>query len=172
MPKHARCAVGFCDNDKRFPDLAYVRSHVNTLTFHKWPVDPKLAEIWRKQVAKTRGDVFNPSPGASGTFVCSNHFPLGRRTPENPKTDYPSIFMTVSDYLQKKSPKKRKANKLQEAGSSKCLFGPNLEECNDDSEGTDEEMETDRNYSVSVPMQFEQLTRELEVRVYTGLPSP
>ena len=79
--------------------------------------------------------------------------------------------MTVSDYLQKKSPKKRKANKLQEAGS-KCLFVPNLEECNDDSEGTDEEMETDRNYSVSVPMQFEKLTRELEVRVYTGLPSP
>ena len=115
MPNHARCAVGFCDNDKRYPDLVYVRSHVKNLTFHKWPVDPKLAEIWRKQVAKTRGDVFNPLPGASGTFVCSNHFPLGRRTPENPKTDYPSIFMTVSDYLQKKSPKKRKANKLQEA---------------------------------------------------------
>ena len=51
--------------------------------------------------------------------------------------------MTVSDYLQKKSPKKRKANKLQEAGS-KCLFVPNLEECNDDSEGTDEEMEVVR----------------------------
>ena len=80
--------------------------------------------------------------------------------------------MTVSDYFQKKSPKKRKANKLQEAGCSKCLFVPKLEECNDDSEGTDEEMETDRNYSVSVPMQFEKLTRELEVRVYTGLPSP
>ena len=112
MPKHARCVVGFCDNDKRYPDLAYVRSHVNNLTFHKWPVDPKLAEIWRKQVAKTRGDVFNPSPGASGIFICSSHFPLGRRTPENPKTDYLSTFMTVSDYLQKKSSKKRKANKL------------------------------------------------------------
>ena len=110
MPKHARCAVGFCDNDKRYPDLAYVRSHVNNLTFHKWPVDPKLAEIWRKQEAKTRGDVFNPS-GTSGIFVCSNHFPRGRRTPENLKTDYPSIFMTVSDYLQKNSPKKRKTNR-------------------------------------------------------------
>ena len=76
----------------------------------------------RKQVAKTRGDIFNPSPGASGTFVCSNHFPLGRRTLEDPKTDYPSVFMTVSDYLQKKSPKKRKANKLQEAGPSRCLL--------------------------------------------------
>ena len=122
MPKNARCAVGFCDNDKRYRDLAYVRSHVENFTYHKWPVDPKLAEIWRKQVAKTRGDVFNPAPGSSGTFVCSNHFPLGRRTPENPKTDFPSIFVTVSDYLQKGSPKKRKANKLQEAGSSRCLL--------------------------------------------------
>jgi len=52
MPSHARCAVGFCDNDKRYPELAYVRSHVQKLTYHKWPVDPKLAEKWRKQVAK------------------------------------------------------------------------------------------------------------------------
>ena len=122
MPKNARFAVGFCDNDKRYPDLAYVRSHVENFTYHKWPVDPKLAEIWRKQVAKIRDDVFNPAPGSSWTFVCSNHFPLGRRTPENPKTDFPSIFMTVSDYLQKRSPKKRRANKLQEAGSSRCLL--------------------------------------------------
>ena len=173
MPKHARCAVGFCNNDKRYPDLAYIRSHVENFTYHKWPVDPKLAEIWRKQVAKTRGDVFNPLPGASGTFVCSNHFPQGRRTPENPKTDFPSIFMTVSDYLQKRSPKKRKANKLQEAGVSRCLL-PGSKESNEDGEGSDDsdgEMETDPDYSVSVPMQFEQLTRELEVKVYTGLPS-
>ena len=170
MPKHPRCAVGFCDNDKRYPDLVYVRSHVKNLTFHKWPVNPKLAEIWRKQVAKTRGDVFDPLPGASGTFVSSNHFPLGSRTPENPKTDYMSIFMTVSDYLQKRSPKKRKANKLQEAGSSRCVFS-NAEECNDDSEESDEELETSMDFSVSVPVQFEQLTRELEVKVYTGLSS-
>ena len=45
MPKHARCAVGFCDNDKRYPDLAFVRSHVENLVYHKWPTDPKLAEI-------------------------------------------------------------------------------------------------------------------------------
>ena len=174
MPKHARCAVGFCDNDKRYPDLAFVRSHVENLVYHKWPTDPKLAEIWRKQVAKTRSDSFNPSPGASGTFVCSNHFPCGRRTPENPKTDFPSIFMTVSDYLQKKSPKKRKANKLQEAGSARSLFPSSKESKQDpeESDSDDEEMEADADYSVSVPMQFEQLTREMEVKVYTGLPSP
>lgn len=61
--------------------------------------------------------------------------------------DYLSIFMTVSNYLQKKLPKKRKANKSQEAGPSRCLF-PNLEKCNDDSEETDEEMEIDMDYSV------------------------
>ena len=54
--------------------------------------------------------------------------------------------MTVSDYLQKKLLKKRKANKLQEAGPSRCLF-PSLKECNDDSEETDEEMEIDVDYS-------------------------
>ena len=76
--------------------------------FRKWPVDPKLVKIWQKQEAKTQGDVFNPSSGDSGTFICSNHLPMKRRTPENLKTDYPSIFMTVSDHLPKKSPRKGK----------------------------------------------------------------
>ena len=52
MPKHARCCVGFCDNDKRFPNLLVVRSHVKELKSHRWPKDPNLAELWRKQVAK------------------------------------------------------------------------------------------------------------------------
>nr|CAH3181162.1 unnamed protein product [Porites lobata] len=82
--------------------------------------------------------------------------------------------MTVSDYLQKKSPKKRKANKLQEAGSARSLFPSSKESKQDpeESDSDDEEMEADADYSVSVPMQFEQLTREMEVKVYTGLPSP
>ena len=63
MPNHTRCAVGFGDNDKRYPDLAHVRSHVVNFTNHKCPADPKLAEMWPKQVAKTRGEVFNPSLG-------------------------------------------------------------------------------------------------------------
>ena len=50
-------------------------------------------------------------------------------------------------------------------------MSPIRKESDDDGEGTDEEMETDTDYSVPLPMQFEQLTRELEVKVYTGLPS-
>ena len=72
---------------------------------------------------------------------------------------------------KKKSRKKRKANKLQEAGSSRFLTSSG-KQCNDDSEETDEELETSTDFSVSVPMQFEQLTKELEVKVYTGLSSP
>ena len=57
--------------------------------------------------------------------------------------------MTVSDYLQKESPKKRKANKLQEAGPSRCLLPSSKEESDDSSE----EAEIDMDHSVSVPMQ-------------------
>lgn len=61
---------------------------------------------------------------------------------------------------------------MQEAGPSRCLF-PNLEECNDDFEETDEEMKIDMDYSVYIPMHFEQLTKELAFTVYTGgLSSP
>ena len=35
MPKHARCCVGFCDNEKRFPNLLVVRSHVKELKSSK-----------------------------------------------------------------------------------------------------------------------------------------
>ena len=110
MPKHARCCVGFCYNDKRFPNLLVVRSHVKELKFHRWPKDPNLAELWRKQVAKERSDNFNPEPGSEGTFFCSNHFPEGTRTRHNPSTDYPSVFLTLSDFLNKPSPKKRKVS--------------------------------------------------------------
>ena len=108
----SRCAVGYCDNDKRYPDLQQKRSHVDIFQFHKWPKDPGLSEIWREQVVKSRSDDFNPRPGAQGTFICSNHFPLGKRTPKNPETDFPSVFQTLSDYQHAETPKKRKMNRM------------------------------------------------------------
>ena len=58
--------------------------------------------------------------------------------------------------------------------ASRCLL-PNVKERGGDRDDgnydTDEEMEVDTDCSVSVPTQFEQLTRELEVKVYKGLPS-
>ena len=95
MVKNARCAVGYYNYDKCYPELQVKCSHVETRVFHKWPKDPGLAETWRKQMAKSRSDKSKPTPGAQGTFVCSNHFPMGKKTPNDPKTDYPSVFMTM-----------------------------------------------------------------------------
>ena len=64
---------------------SYIRSDVVNFTYHKWPADPKLAEIWPKQVATATGHIFNPSPGDGGTYVSSNHFPL-RRKPWKPQS--------------------------------------------------------------------------------------
>ena len=85
-----------------------------------------------------------PAGGGGGTFVSSKHFPLRRRSPENLKTDYPSVFMTVSNYLQKSSPKNRKTNKLQQV----CRYLlPNVTESGKEDDGnydTDEEREVGR----------------------------
>ena len=168
MPKHARCCVGFCDNDKRFPNLLVVRSHVKELKFHRWPKDPNLAELWRKQVAKGRSDNFNPEPGSEGTFVCSNHFPEGTRTRHNPSTDYPSVFLTLSDFLNKPSPKKRKV--------SERLASEENEDEVTTAEGTvrraDKEDDLDHDdLHLRVPMRCEQISREADVKTFTGLPS-
>ena len=171
MPNNARYAVGYCDNDKRYPDLFVKRSHVNKLVFHKWPQDPNLAEIWRKQVVKSRSNDFNRTPDAKGTFVCSNHFPLGGRPPNKPDTDYPSVFMTVSGYLHGSTPKKRKANRLEEQRSTTTKRS--LLSCADEPINT-EESDVDlpeESESVVVPLQIGQFTREFEVKFYTGLPS-
>ena len=129
-----------------------------TLMFHKWPKDPQLAEVWRKQIAKSRSDAFNPTPGAQSTFVCSNHFPLGKRTPNNPATDFPSVFLTLSDYHHASTPKKRKRNKMQEkdeATSSKQISS--------DSDSEDHwKPGVDTDIAVKVPLHFEQFTREFE----------
>ena len=68
MPSHARCAIGYCDNDKRYPDLQVKRSHVQTLCFHKWPKDENHAELWQKQVLISRKYV-SPAYGGRATNV-------------------------------------------------------------------------------------------------------
>ena len=47
----------------------------------------ELAEMWRRQEAKSRSGNFNPVPGREGTYVSSNHFLEGKQPPCNPETD-------------------------------------------------------------------------------------
>ena len=153
-----------------------MKSHVQKLIFHKWPKNEKLAEIWKKQVKKSRSDDFNLAPGAQGTLVCSNYFPLGQRTRKHPETDFPSIFLTVSDYIHSVSPKRRKANCLvQQRSSSETFSTESPTHGHSDSDGEWEMSESDYSRSSengpSVTARFEQITRESDVKFFTGLPS-
>lgn len=58
--------------------------------------------------AISRSEEFNQPPGGQGTFVCSNHFPMGKRTPNKPTMYYPSVFMTLPEYQHSITPKKRR----------------------------------------------------------------
>ena len=173
IPGSARCAIGYCDNDQRYPDLQVKRLHVQTLCFHKWPKDENHAELWRKQVLKSRKDDFNPEPGASGKFVCSNHFPMGKRTPGKPETNYPSISLTLSDYQHQKLPKKRKTVGKTSTGGAHCepeeteVEGEEMEDL--DQPGSDSS--EPEKHLASIPFQFGQLTREFEVKLYSSIPS-
>ena len=125
-------------------------------------------------MAKSRSDNFNPAPGAQGTFICSNHFPLGKRTPKDRETDYPSVFLTVSEHFHSSTPKKRKLNRLQEEKSrnprhSLAIDSDSSSSSSSSIGGDSHQDESDP--TVTLPMRFEQLTREFEVKFYTALPS-
>ena len=173
MPKNGRCEVGYCDNDKRYPEYVLQRSHVSELVFHKWPKDPNLAETWRKQVVKSSSDDFNSVLGAQGTYVCSNNFPLGKITPTNPEADYPSVFLMLSEHFHSNTPKKGRRNRLEEERSCNprrsLAVGEENEDAQGETSGSSNDEENDP--SITIPMRFEQLTREFDVKFYTGLPS-
>ena len=105
--------------------------------------------------------IFNPATGAQGTFVCSNYFPLEQRTPKNPETDFPSIFLTVSDCIHSVSPKKHKANCLVRQQSSFEIFSAESptqgHSDNDDKwemSESDYSRSSENDPSVTVPMRF------------------
>ena len=97
------------------------------------------------------------------TFVCSNHFSTGKRTPNKPSTDYPSVFMTL--YQHSITPKKRR---LRETSTTSKRPHPETDSEESDTDMDENPAEADL---LPVPLQFEQLTRESDVRFYTGLTS-
>lgn len=89
--------------------------------------------------------------------------------------------MTVSDYIHSKSPKKRKASKLEErrsmtttAAKRSHIHVSSTDESDPDftsDVGNDTDTSGESTAPVVVSLRFEQLTREFEVKFYTGLPS-
>ena len=99
---------------------------------------------------------------------------MGKRTPGKPETDYPSIFLTLSDYQhQNKSPKKRKTVVKTSTKGAHCepeeteLENEEMEDLDQPGSDSSEPEE----HLASIPFQVEQLTREFEVKLKTGIPS-
>ena len=152
MGKNDRCCVGSCDNDKRYPDKLVKRNHVEKLRWHRFTEDPGKRKQWITLISKGRVD-FNPGPW---TYVCSNHFVDGQPTTQNP---LPVLFLSASEN-RKQSPKKRRHIVYQQIDNKKSKG---------ESDTTEHEAEI---VTQSPSMAFEQLTREHDVRFYTGFRSP
>ena len=151
MGKHDRCCVGGCNNDKRYSDQYVIRSHVTDLKFHIIPSDLNKRQIWEKQIGKGRKGF------QIGKYmhVCSNHFQDAKPTSVNP---FPTLFLTKSD-SKKKSPVKRKCRKSTEPTPSKKLLQEQASGCQEPSALT------------AGALTFAQLTRESDVKFYTGFKS-
>ena len=55
MGKHARCCVGGCSNDKRYPDRFIKHSNaINKLTFHKFPANEETRKQWENSIGKEK----------------------------------------------------------------------------------------------------------------------
>ena len=97
-----RCAVGCCDNDKRYPDRMIIHSNVASrkLIFHEIPVNEERRKAWIHAVSKGR-EAFDPPKNFK---VCSNHFIDGKPTQSNPG---PILFLTISTNTLPTPSKKR-----------------------------------------------------------------
>ena len=160
MGKHDRCCVGPCNNDKRYPCNLIKRGNVEgVLTWHKFPTDFAMKTQWEQMIRKGREEF----SAGTWTYVCSNHFVDGAPTEKNP---LPTLFLSPSEN-SKMTPRKRKYLEQDE--------GDNNGDEGDDN-GDKEEIRNDVVFpstskpinNVSPSFRFEDLTRDSDVRFYTG----
>ena len=98
-------------------------------------------------------------------------FLRGRELATIQNTDDPSVFLTLSDFRNKPSPKKRNIIVSERLASEE-----NEDEVTT-AEGTVERADNEEDdlghgdLHLTVPMRFEQIEREADVKTFTGLPS-
>ena len=179
MPKNARCCVGGCDNDERYPCKFKIRSNAGTMKFFKFTKHTKKRPIWIENIKKGRE---NLSPG-SGTFVCANHFIDGEPTPQNPN---PTHFLTPTENRYGHTPTKIKRSERRfvlqgmDMEQSKAEKNPPDNEHlqqdldNEQSEELGNTPETEHSLTggtLKPDYVFEEVIREGMVHFYTGLPN-
>jgi len=159
MPHH-RCCVGCCTNDSRWQEKIIKRGHVqDQLKFHYMPKEPSKRKIWENNISKGRIDF----QATDYQVVCSNHFQYGAPTFQFPN---PTLFLVNSDNT-KQSPRKRRKLNLHPPvpSTSTCTTTHSI------SEITESKIETSEIYQQELPgpcLKFEQLTRDSDVRLFTG----
>ena len=151
-----KCCVSGCNNVKDKPENWIVRGHVTELTFHHFPkgdIRAKWETMIRKALDKSKFSA------TDNTLICSNHFEYGKPTFSSP---HPTEFLTVSDQRWKKSPKRRRRleRKTEEIPKKRATTSE-VAAC--------ENTEAEEKIDVKVPMQFSQLTRDADVRLFTGI---
>ena len=125
-----------------------------------------------KQIKKGRAN-FDENPG-SGTFVCSNHFRDMKPTSNKP---HPTLFLTLCDMrhqpsLKKRtSPRKRKLftppPSMKKAKSICKTSTASTARANSSSSSAEKQGES---HNLYIAMKFAHITREYDVRFFTGLP--
>lgn len=157
MP-HYRCCIGGCDNDNRWPQKIIKRGHVQgEMKFHHMTKDPAKRKIWEANISKGRLGF----KATNNHMVCSNHFEHGKPTFQSPN---PTLFLVKSD-KNKKSPKKRRKLERQVSTPASCTSISETES----TPSTSSNPSTPKSHQISGPcLTFEQLTRDSDVRLFTG----
>lgn len=160
MP-HYRCCVGGCDNDNWYPQKYVIRSHVQQLLngqlkFHYMTRDKEKRTIWEKNIRKGREFV-----ARDHHMVCSNHFEYAKPTFQYPN---PTLYLTESDKVKKSPVKRRRVERTP-------LSTPDSETKHQETPGSASSSvsATSSCSKASGPcLTFEQLTRDSDVRLFTG----
>ena len=137
-------------------------SHFSYLQWHRFSANEFKRKMWIKCVERGRA---NFCPG-NETTVCSNHFIDGKPTTRNP---FPTLYKTLADmrkansrdqpaFVKGKRPRERCA--VTDTDKQSVVKSNVAEDDNDASIPT-----------LHVSMNFEFLTREADVRFYTGFHS-
>ena len=131
--------------------------HVDEVKFHKFPtvIDQEKKDAWSAQVSKGRAE-FNPG---EYTHVCSNHFADGKPTTANPN---PTLFLTISDNRKQSPVKQHYRDRSGPYPKSRRKILPI------DSSNSEADEEEDEGYLGPVPMLFEHICQEFNIRFFTG----
>ena len=151
------CCVAECGNSQRHPDLIKAESHVEHIKWHRVPRGTSVKNVLlRKQwidLIKKGKKSFHPG---NETFVCYNHFVDGEPTQSHP---YPTLFLRSATSTERKPPKERKP--LVDKQLTMEIDVP--DSCRPMS------ISSVPSVSIRSAMKFSHLTREADVRFYTGL---